>query len=83
MTGFKLWWIKGTFATLMLLIPGNLAWGKEGHYATCKIAEKKRSEILLPSFGYSATHPPINFTCTTRKKQQDHTGKGITEEGNI
>ena len=41
MSGFKLWWITGTFAILMLLIPGNLAWGKEGHYAICKIAEVK------------------------------------------
>ncbi|XP_024983985.1 endonuclease 4-like [Cynara cardunculus var. scolymus] len=47
MTGFKLWWIKGTFATLMLLIPGNLAWGKEGHYATCKIAESFLTEEAL------------------------------------
>lgn len=39
MNGLKLWWIKGTIAILLLLIPGNLGWGKEGHYATCKIAE--------------------------------------------
>ncbi|KAK9152611.1 hypothetical protein Sjap_000091 [Stephania japonica] len=28
-----------TAFVLLLLIPGTLAWGKEGHYATCKIAE--------------------------------------------
>nr|XP_043610324.1 endonuclease 4-like isoform X2 [Erigeron canadensis] len=40
-------WIKGTFAILLLLIPGNLGWGKEGHYATCKIAESFLSEEAL------------------------------------
>ncbi|KAL4562064.1 hypothetical protein LXL04_034254 [Taraxacum kok-saghyz] len=39
MSGIKLWWIEGAFTILLLLVPGNLGWGKEGHYATCKIAE--------------------------------------------
>ena len=26
---------------LLQLIPGILSWGKEGHYAVCKIAEVK------------------------------------------
>ncbi|XP_071689650.1 endonuclease 4-like [Rutidosis leptorrhynchoides] len=47
MSGFKLWWIKGTFAVLLLLIPGSLGWGKEGHYATCKIAQLFLSEEAL------------------------------------
>ncbi|KAJ9566385.1 hypothetical protein OSB04_002351 [Centaurea solstitialis] len=47
MSGFKLCWINGTFAILMLLIPGILAWGKEGHYAVCKIAESFLTEEAL------------------------------------
>lgn len=47
MSGFKLWWIEGAFAILLLLVPGNLGWGKEGHYATCKIAESFLSEEAL------------------------------------
>lgn len=46
MRGLDVWWMKGTFAILLVLvvIPGNLGWGKEGHYATCKIAQSFLSE---------------------------------------
>ncbi|KAF6163200.1 hypothetical protein GIB67_025064 [Kingdonia uniflora] len=42
---------------LMHMLPGILAWGKEGHYATCKIAEGLLTEdaaaavkVLLPEY---------------------------------
>ncbi|KAI3676760.1 hypothetical protein L1987_86373 [Smallanthus sonchifolius] len=46
MSGFE---VRGTFSILLLLIlvPGNLGWGKEGHYATCKIAQSFLSEEAL------------------------------------
>lgn len=49
MSGFKLWWIEGAFAILLLFVPGNFGWGKEGHYATCKIAEVK----VFPFFAFN------------------------------
>ncbi|KAD3336874.1 hypothetical protein E3N88_32393 [Mikania micrantha] len=44
MSGFEFLGIKGTISILLLLIPGIIGWGKEGHYATCKIAESFLSE---------------------------------------
>ncbi|XP_042498375.1 endonuclease 4-like [Macadamia integrifolia] len=47
----------GRMILLMQLLPGILAWGKEGHYATCKIAEglinKEAAaavKVLLPEY---------------------------------
>jgi hypothetical protein len=40
----KLFWI-GRALGFLLLIPGILGWGKEGHYAVCKIAEVSISVI--------------------------------------
>lgn len=37
-------WIKATFAIFILFIPATLGWGKEGHYATCKIARSFLTE---------------------------------------
>lgn len=44
----ELWWtVRGMIVLLLLLIPGVLGWGKEGHYAICKIAEGYLSEDAL------------------------------------
>ncbi|XP_024018900.1 endonuclease 4 isoform X2 [Morus notabilis] len=42
----RLWltWVELVF---LVLIPGILGWGKEGHYATCKIAEGYLTEEAL------------------------------------
>ncbi|KAJ7968482.1 Endonuclease [Quillaja saponaria] len=37
----------GKALILLLLVPGILGWGKEGHYAICKIAEKYLTEDSL------------------------------------
>ncbi|XP_054803993.1 endonuclease 4-like isoform X1 [Prosopis cineraria] len=41
----QLW--NGRLVTLLLLMPGVLGWGDEGHYAICKIAEEYLSEDAL------------------------------------
>ncbi|XP_028767640.1 endonuclease 4-like [Neltuma alba] len=46
MGGPLLLWNGGLF-TLLLLMPGVLCWGNEGHYAICKIAEEYLSEDAL------------------------------------
>ncbi|KAH7545933.1 hypothetical protein FEM48_Zijuj01G0146700 [Ziziphus jujuba var. spinosa] len=40
------WWI-GRALFFLLMVPGILAWGKEGHYAICKIAEGYLTEDAL------------------------------------
>jgi uncharacterized membrane protein len=40
----ELFWFGGALCFL-LLVPGILGWGKEGHYAICKIAEVSISII--------------------------------------
>ncbi|POO03675.1 S1/P1 nuclease [Trema orientale] len=37
-------WLIGTELVFLLLIPGILGWGSDGHYTTCKIAEDYLSE---------------------------------------
>lgn len=44
MGGKELFWFGGALGFL-LLVPGILGWGKEGHYAICKIAEVSISII--------------------------------------
>ncbi|KAK3028520.1 hypothetical protein RJ639_038588 [Escallonia herrerae] len=39
--------LTGTALVVLLLVPGILGWGKEGHYATCKIAEGYLTEEAL------------------------------------
>ena len=34
-----LWGIGRAHFFLLLLVPGIMGWGDEGHYATCKIAQ--------------------------------------------
>ncbi|POO03672.1 S1/P1 nuclease [Trema orientale] len=51
MYGRRLWLIGGELV-FMLLIPGILGWGPEGHYATCKIAELK---VVLLQFALGLT----------------------------
>lgn len=46
MGGYGLWW-TGTVLGFLVLVPGILGWGKEGHYAICKIAEGFLSEDAL------------------------------------
>ncbi|KAK3004235.1 hypothetical protein RJ639_020213 [Escallonia herrerae] len=46
MGGFDLS-LTGTALVVLLLVPGILGWGKEGHYATCKIAEGYLTEETL------------------------------------
>lgn len=46
MVGLERWWIRGAII-MLLLAPGILGWGKEGHYATCKIAEGYLNEDAL------------------------------------
>ncbi|GAV59490.1 LOW QUALITY PROTEIN: S1-P1_nuclease domain-containing protein [Cephalotus follicularis] len=42
----QLWWV-GRVLVIFLLVHGILGWGKEGHYATCKIAEGFLTEDAL------------------------------------
>lgn len=42
------WWI-GSALFFLLLAPGTLGWGKEGHYAICKIAEVSKIKGQNPS----------------------------------
>lgn len=44
--GFQLLWV-GRLLILLQLITGILGWGREGHYATCKIAEGYLTEDAL------------------------------------
>nr|GEX94929.1 endonuclease 4-like [Tanacetum cinerariifolium] len=53
----KLWWIKGTFSVLILLIPASLGWGK-GHYATCKIAQGHWERHRMSSWQILLCHYP-------------------------
>ncbi|OAY24743.1 endonuclease 4 isoform X2 [Manihot esculenta] len=41
--GSGLWWV-GRVLVLVQLVTGILGWGKEGHYAVCKIAEEYLTE---------------------------------------
>ena len=36
-------WLTGRGLVFLLVIPGILGWGPEGHYTTCKIAEVSMS----------------------------------------
>lgn len=49
MGGSELLWL-GRALGFLLLIPGILGWGKEGHYAVCKIAEVSISYLLVTVF---------------------------------
>lgn len=50
----ELWWtVRGMIVLLLLLIPGVLGWGKEGHYAICKIAEVNIASISQIIMGSS------------------------------
>jgi hypothetical protein len=44
--GYELWWVWRVFVILQLGY-GVMGWGKEGHYAVCKIAEGYLSEDAL------------------------------------
>ncbi|XP_050212338.1 endonuclease 4-like isoform X2 [Mercurialis annua] len=44
--GYRLLWI-GRILVILQLVTGILGWGKEGHYATCKIAEGYLTEEAL------------------------------------
>nr|GMD83144.1 endonuclease 4-like [Ipomoea batatas] len=46
MEGVKVWWIISA-AVLLLMVPRINSWGKEGHFAICKIAQEYLTEEAL------------------------------------
>lgn len=44
------YWIGIAFLALQLMIPMCFGWGKDGHYATCKIAEVVNPSQVIADF---------------------------------